>query len=216
MALIKCPECGKEISDRAINCINCGYPIGSRRVSAYRDSRYDAPSQDDDSETEGDEDSQESPNISTADDSAKTGATGVLIIGVILALISGIFNASVLMGVGVIFILIGIIGLAKLGGSSGSSSLSQQLTCPRCKSTNISVGMAYTERVKGFKSEVRKKSPITRVGNSIGRAGMIMATGGLWALTPKRSRYKTVGKVKSKSIAHKDAICQRCGYSWKV
>ena len=27
MALIKCPECGKEISDRAESCPNCAYPI---------------------------------------------------------------------------------------------------------------------------------------------------------------------------------------------
>lgn len=27
MALIKCPECGKEISDAAESCPNCGYPI---------------------------------------------------------------------------------------------------------------------------------------------------------------------------------------------
>lgn len=27
MALIKCPECGKEISDRAQACIHCGCPI---------------------------------------------------------------------------------------------------------------------------------------------------------------------------------------------
>ena len=27
MALIKCPECGKEISDRAKQCIHCGYPL---------------------------------------------------------------------------------------------------------------------------------------------------------------------------------------------
>lgn len=27
MALIKCPECGKEISNKAKNCVNCGYPI---------------------------------------------------------------------------------------------------------------------------------------------------------------------------------------------
>lgn len=27
MALIKCPECGKEISDRAKACIHCGYPL---------------------------------------------------------------------------------------------------------------------------------------------------------------------------------------------
>ena len=27
MALINCPECGKEISDKAASCPNCGYPI---------------------------------------------------------------------------------------------------------------------------------------------------------------------------------------------
>lgn len=27
MALIKCPECGKEVSNKAESCINCGYPI---------------------------------------------------------------------------------------------------------------------------------------------------------------------------------------------
>ena len=27
MALIHCPECGKEISDKAITCIHCGYPL---------------------------------------------------------------------------------------------------------------------------------------------------------------------------------------------
>ena len=32
MALIKCPECGKEISDRAAACPNCGYPIDSKPV----------------------------------------------------------------------------------------------------------------------------------------------------------------------------------------
>lgn len=29
MALIKCPECGKEISDKAVSCPNCGCPIES-------------------------------------------------------------------------------------------------------------------------------------------------------------------------------------------
>jgi len=27
MALINCPECNKEISDKAVSCPNCGYPI---------------------------------------------------------------------------------------------------------------------------------------------------------------------------------------------
>ena len=29
MALINCPECGKEISDKAKDCIHCGYPLDS-------------------------------------------------------------------------------------------------------------------------------------------------------------------------------------------
>ncbi len=27
MGLIKCPDCGKEISDKAVMCIGCGYPL---------------------------------------------------------------------------------------------------------------------------------------------------------------------------------------------
>ena len=30
MALIKCKECGKEISDKATTCIHCGCPINSQ------------------------------------------------------------------------------------------------------------------------------------------------------------------------------------------
>lgn len=32
MALIKCPECGKEISDKASNCPNCGCPMGKQEI----------------------------------------------------------------------------------------------------------------------------------------------------------------------------------------
>ena len=34
MALIKCPECGKEISDAAESCPNCGYPIKGQQALA--------------------------------------------------------------------------------------------------------------------------------------------------------------------------------------
>lgn len=30
MAMIKCPECGKEVSDKAKNCPNCGSPIDTK------------------------------------------------------------------------------------------------------------------------------------------------------------------------------------------
>ena len=31
MALIKCPECGKEISDKSIHCIGCGFPLSGQQ-----------------------------------------------------------------------------------------------------------------------------------------------------------------------------------------
>lgn len=33
MALINCPECGKEISDQAVSCPNCGTPINNQKKS---------------------------------------------------------------------------------------------------------------------------------------------------------------------------------------
>ena len=33
MALIKCPECGKDISDKAVSCIHCGYPLSATPIS---------------------------------------------------------------------------------------------------------------------------------------------------------------------------------------
>lgn len=43
MALINCPECGKEISNQASNCPNCGCPIASAstgiKVRALSDDR---------------------------------------------------------------------------------------------------------------------------------------------------------------------------------
>ena len=34
MALIKCPECGRDISDKAKACINCGYPLNEEQTDA--------------------------------------------------------------------------------------------------------------------------------------------------------------------------------------
>ena len=35
MALIKCPECGKEISDKAMSCPNCGLPLRREDKGTY-------------------------------------------------------------------------------------------------------------------------------------------------------------------------------------
>ena len=46
MALIKCPECGTEVSDKAVACPRCAYPIsemankGKVRIKVYPQSEY--------------------------------------------------------------------------------------------------------------------------------------------------------------------------------
>lgn len=37
MALIKCPDCKKEVSDKAYSCPNCGYPIDQIAIINYRE-----------------------------------------------------------------------------------------------------------------------------------------------------------------------------------
>lgn len=36
MALTKCPECGKEVSDKAPTCIHCGYPLLAQKEFSYK------------------------------------------------------------------------------------------------------------------------------------------------------------------------------------
>lgn len=37
MAMIKCPECGKEVSDKARSCPNCGNPMTDNQLSFVKD-----------------------------------------------------------------------------------------------------------------------------------------------------------------------------------
>ena len=39
MALIQCPECGREISDQAEACPGCGYPIAAKRQEEQEQQR---------------------------------------------------------------------------------------------------------------------------------------------------------------------------------
>lgn len=36
MALIKCPECGKDVSSEAIQCLNCGFKINTKKIEATK------------------------------------------------------------------------------------------------------------------------------------------------------------------------------------
>lgn len=35
MAMIKCPECGKKVSDKVNACIHCGYPLEKYKKEMY-------------------------------------------------------------------------------------------------------------------------------------------------------------------------------------
>ena len=41
MALIKCSECGKEISDKAKTCINCGNPIFQEKIKTINKMKWE-------------------------------------------------------------------------------------------------------------------------------------------------------------------------------
>lgn len=41
MALIKCPECGKDISNKAPQCIHCGYPL--QEIAVENDAKNNNP-----------------------------------------------------------------------------------------------------------------------------------------------------------------------------
>lgn len=41
LALINCPECGKEISDKSETCIHCGYPLSEKNMCYINGTKYD-------------------------------------------------------------------------------------------------------------------------------------------------------------------------------
>lgn len=94
---------------------------------------------------------------------------------------------------------------------------SGNIQCPTCNSYNVNVSM-IAETAKSFgKAETRKKSLITRTANATGRAALNTLTMGAWGiLTPKKSKYSESKYEKTTISYQKCAICQSCGHSWKL
>ena len=92
-----------------------------------------------------------------------------------------------------------------------------QLRCRRCGGTNIQVNYnRYQVSIKG-KSEVKKKSYARRKVEKKGRhAANLLTMGAYGMLTKKPSDYVEVSKDKFKNKKEKVAVCQSCGFSWKV
>ena len=73
------------------------------------------------------------------------------------------------------------------------------MNCPRCGAANVSVQMV-TDSMR-----TRGRGCLW----TLGRLLLIVCTFGLWLIIGR-------SLAKSKMKNHKEAICQSCGYSWKV
>ena len=77
------------------------------------------------------------------------------------------------------------------------------MTCPKCKSENVTVQVVQTN----MQTRERGRGCLW----SIGRGFLICCTFGLWLLVGK-SKGKNNTKIKSES----QAVCQNCGNRWTI
>lgn len=203
MALIKCPECGKEVSDRASSCPNCGLPISIRNENAqYREisSQYEI-------------------NGIRFDIKEVQRKCFIQSVAHVASKVSKICRCSQTKAEEAVYGYF----LSTHGDYSENEDVlrnkithikswnGKKLYCPYCLSRNLDIRETVSESTSKGKAEVRKKSIVTRTGNKAGRAGMIMATGGLWALLPKKSDYKETSKGKTTYNTTTTKTCMDCG-----
>jgi len=95
-------------------------------------------------------------------------------------------------------------------GGEQQTSKSKGLTCPKCKSDNISVQL-----IEVGSTTKTKKSGVGLGGHTHNavRAGMAFATLGASNLVIKKATGTEKGKTKTKTQTY--CICQNCGNSWK-
>ncbi len=92
-----------------------------------------------------------------------------------------------------------------------------RISCPSCNGHNIQISIEPVFVKEKQVGEVRKKSVSARTANSAGRTMANIATGGMWGLfMPKRSNYSETKKSSAKISHEKYCICQTCGHSWRI
>lgn len=236
MAMVKCPECGRDISSKADKCLNCGYSVMEHFEKL---------------ENEQKEREEYNRRIERVKLPPKHRAVWYIYCEsmgfiVLLAIWASYMSPkpperNELIFCLVIFALFSIVLpiliyraetkryiriQANIDGYKKQQIEYEKLLenkqqivllkCITCGSKNISVSFQAIEGKSETISEIRKKNVVTRIGNKAGRVGMIMATGGLWAIIPKKSNYKEIQKEKTNIKQIKMAVCQNCGYSWKL
>lgn len=196
MALRMCPQCKQNVSDITGKCPVCEYSFAVTQLDFSRK----APVQ-----------QRKKVDLSKA---VKHPILLIISIAVVIYGLTLLAKGNVLLCLLMLVIGWFLMMIAFIGASSNAPV--KKKCCARCGSENLTFSVQYEQQILGSTSETRKKSIITRAGNDIGRASMIMATGGLWALTPKRSKYKEIQKFKTRDVKHKMAVCQDCGFSWEM
>lgn len=201
MALIKCPECGKEISNKAVACPHCGCP-----ASEWSDKNIE------NKETKQSNSEKEvlSKILHKYDERNKIKAIKEIreLTGYDLKEASKIANDY--------YNSLKKLKPTALKPSYNYNAETTRIMCTKCGSTNIQINLISQNTEIQGKSEIRKKSIATRAGNSAGRGLMIAMTGGLWALTPKQSKYQEINNSKIVTTTQKICVCQNCGYSWNI
>lgn len=86
MALIKCPECGKQISDKAVACIYCGFPMAEMKQNEQIEIEADKENDEMEEESKQNNEETESQNTETY------GKSMLIIGGIALALIASILT----------------------------------------------------------------------------------------------------------------------------
>lgn len=82
-----------------------------------------------------------------------------------------------------------------------------QIVCPKCGGTNVSVQILQDS------AKTKSRGHSRGLLWKLGRLTLIICTCGLWLLV---GRSKGAGKSKTKFKNLSAAVCQSCGYSWKL
>ncbi len=132
MALITCPECNREVSDKAYSCPHCGYVLSEQTSSATPPVHQPRPTR-----------------IGAQRRNVVSGSIwsviGMLLIGL------GILSCFVILPVGIVILVLGGIIYAK--GTASSVGV-HAVTCPYCGASGImdSTAQSYKCRICSKKS----------------------------------------------------------------
>lgn len=135
MSIIKCPECGKEISDRSDACIHCGYPLKlDKKICCFEGVDYDL--------TEWEE-----RLLSCYRDNSDE------VVQQRKLLFNEVANKT---GLKPVFVMLIAVEANKLGhipatyNRSDGRPASPVPTCPKCRSTSITTGPRGVNGIWGF------------------------------------------------------------------